>query len=126
MRSLRKLWRSMSRRQDWVRLRHMLDGVRQALEFVSNRNRGELDNDPMLLLALTRAVEIVGEAANHVSEEGRRKYPTLPWAEMVGMRNRIIHAYFEVDSDVLWETVTDDFPGLRSELETILAAEEQL
>lgn len=116
----------MSRREDWVRLRHMLDGVQQALEFVSNRSRGDLDNDPMLLLALTRAVEIVGEAAHHVSEEGRRKYPTLPWAEMVGMRNRIIHAYFEVDSDVLWETVTDDFPQLRSELESILGAEEQL
>ena len=77
MRSLRKLWRSMSRREDWVRLRHMLDGVKQALEFVNDRSRGDLDSDPMLLLALTRAVEIVGEAANHVSDEGRGKFPAL-------------------------------------------------
>jgi uncharacterized protein with HEPN domain len=116
----------MSRREDWVRLRHMLDGVRQALEFVRDRNRGDLDSDSMLLLALTRAVEIVGEAAHHVSAEGQHRYPELPWAEMVGMRNRIIHAYFEVDFDVLWETVADDFPGLCSELEAVLVAEEQL
>ena len=116
----------MSRREDWVRLRHMLDAVRQALEFVTGRDRGDLDSDPMLLLALTRAVEIVGEAANHVSEEGRRKYPALPWAEMVGIRNNVIHEYFRVNSDVLWATVADDFPKLRTELEAILTAEGRL
>lgn len=69
----------MSPDADQVRLRHMLDAARQALAFVGDRTRADLDHDQMLLLALTRAVEIVGEAAGRVSEEGRRACPGVPW-----------------------------------------------
>ncbi len=113
----------MSPDADRVRLRHMLDAARQALAFVEGRSRADLDDDPMLLLALTRAVEIVGEAAGRVTEEGRRACPGLPWPEMMGMRNRLVHAYFDVDHDVLWTTVVDRLPGLCAELDRALAVD---
>jgi uncharacterized protein with HEPN domain len=113
----------MSPDADRVRLRHMLDAARQALAFVDGRTRADLDHDPMLLLALTRAVEIVGEAAGRVSDEGRRACPGVQWPEMTGMRNRLVHAYFDVDHDVLWTTVVDQLPGLCTELERALAGE---
>jgi len=113
----------MSPEADRVRLRHMLDAARQALAFVDGRSKADLDSDAMLLLALTRAVEIVGEAAGKVTPEGRRTCPGLPWPEMTGMRNRLVHAYFDVDHDVLWTTVVERLPALCDELERALDTE---
>jgi uncharacterized protein with HEPN domain len=74
----------------------------------------------MLLFALVRAVEIVGEAASRVEGEARETLPDVPWPEIVGMRNRLIHAYFDVDRDILWSTVIQALPALRSALVRVL------
>lgn len=74
----------------------------------------------MLRFALVRAVEIVGEAAAKVSVETRQLAPGIPWREAVGIRNRLIHAYFEVDLDVLWRTAQDDLPQLHQSLQALL------
>jgi len=78
------------------------------------------DDKITLQLAITRLVEIVGEAATRVSLEGRAKYPVLPWTEMIGMRNRLIHGYDSVDLGIVWKTVRSDFPALLSAVEKIL------
>ena len=90
----------------------MIEAIEQALSFVEGRERSSLDDDAMLLLALTRAVEIVGEAAANVTAEGRSELPGVPWRSMVGMRNRLVHAYFDIDRDILWTTVTEALPPL--------------
>ncbi len=108
------------RREDAIRLRHMLDAVEEAAEFIAGASRSDLDTNRMLAFALVRAIEIVGEAAGRVSQETRSAYPDLPWREMAGMRNRIIHAYFDIDLDRVWDTVTDDLPALGSRLRAIL------
>ena len=77
---------------DRVRLRHALDAMNAAIRFVAGRDRNDLDNDEMLLFALVRAIEIVGEAAGKVTAETRAELPDLPWASIVGMRNRLVHA----------------------------------
>ena len=77
----------------------------------------------MLELALTRLVEIVGEAASKITPSDRAKYPRLPWANIVGMRQRLVHGYDVVDRQVLWDTFTDDLPPLIEKLEAILKAE---
>jgi uncharacterized protein with HEPN domain len=77
---------------DVVRLRHMIDTIHAALRFAKGRSRADLDKDQMLLFALVRAVEIIGEAASRVSVEGRAELPDLPWRAAVGMRNRLVHA----------------------------------
>jgi uncharacterized protein with HEPN domain len=97
---------------DRIRLQHMADAIDAALRFVKDRPRSDLDTDEMLLFALVRAVEVVGEAAAKGPPEGRGT-ANLPWAAVVGMRNRLVHAYFDINRDILWTTVTESLPQLR-------------
>jgi uncharacterized protein with HEPN domain len=73
--------------------------------------------------AVTRALEIIGEAARQFPESPLARYPELPWHEMIGMRNVVIHEYFGVDYEVLWRTVHEDLPPLRVAVKAILEAE---
>lgn len=106
---------------DVIRLRHMAEAAETALRFCQGRTRADLDTDDMLRFALTRAVEIIGEAANKVSIDARTQIPGIAWAVIVGMRNRLVHAYFAVDSDILWTTVSERLPPLLRELHLILS-----
>lgn len=81
------------------------------------KTRPDLDSDRMLNLALVRLLEIVGEAANRVSVEERSRFPRIPWFQLIGLRNRLIHGYDSVDFDILWQIVTQDLPPLVEELE---------
>jgi uncharacterized protein with HEPN domain len=107
---------------DDTRLRHMLESGREAMRFAEGRRREELDRDRQLVLALVKCVEIVGEAAARGTTEGRARFPSLPWNDIVGMRNRLIHGYYEVDLEQVWLTVRDDLPVLVRELEKGLAS----
>ena len=107
--------------EDRVRLQHMLDAARSAVGFTRGRGRQDLSGDEMLTFALVRALEIIGEAASQVSESAREAVPGIPWQQIVGMRHRLIHAYFEVDLDRVWDTATEYVPELIHELESILA-----
>jgi uncharacterized protein with HEPN domain len=106
-------------RDDEIRVRHMIDAIEAALRFAEGRRRSDLDSDEMLLFALVRAVEIVGEAAGKVSAEGRAEIPQGPWLAVIGMRNRLVHAYFDVDRDILWTTVTEAMPSLLTQLKAV-------
>ena len=86
---------------DRLRLQHLADALNSAIRFVQGRERGDLDADEMLLFALVRAVEIAGEAASQVTPETRAQLPDLPWNSMVAMRNRLVHAYFDINRDIL-------------------------
>ncbi len=110
----------MSRRDAAVRLRHMLDHAREAVEMARGKTRTDLDSDRKLNLALVRLLEIVGEAATRMTAPERAEYPGIPWEGMVGLRNRLIHGYDTVDIDILWQIVTRDLPPLIKSLEKIL------
>jgi uncharacterized protein with HEPN domain len=97
----------------------MLDAAREAILFVRNRGRTDLENDRMLVLALIKAIEIIGEAANQISQVTKNDLPSIPWEEMTGMRNRLVHAYFDINLDILWRTIQDDLPALIAELECV-------
>jgi uncharacterized protein with HEPN domain len=100
------------RNDDLVRIRHMIEAAESAVEFVAGRTRSDLNTDRMLLFAVVRAIEIIGEAANKVTEETRASESAIPWRALVGMRNRLIHAYFEVNTQVLWQTVSNEIPAI--------------
>lgn len=102
---------------DAARLRHMRDATEQALDFVAERTRPDSDSDPMLSLALTKLVEIIGEAAKQVSPETRARFPGVPWSDAARTRDRLIQHYFDIDFDVLWQTVTVDLLRLLAELD---------
>ena len=108
-------------KNDEIRLRHMLDSAREAVSFASGKMREDLDRERMLSLALVKAIEIIGEAASKVSENTRAEISEIPWSDIIGMRNRTIHAYYDVDREILWYTVTTELPPLIAKLEKILA-----
>src|SRR5262245_2753743 len=98
--------------RDEISLRQMLDHAREAHQLAATRSRTDLDVDRLFHLAMTRLLEIVGEAAGRVSEATRNRYPQIAWSQIVGLRNRLIHGYDQVDCDILWAIVSSDLPPL--------------
>jgi uncharacterized protein with HEPN domain len=98
----------------------MLDHARKAAILVTNRARSDLDPDLIFQLAMTRLVEIVGEAASRVSPAGRARFADIPWTQAIAARNRIVHGYDTVDDDIVWRILTEEFPVLVSALEQAL------
>jgi uncharacterized protein with HEPN domain len=111
----------MMRHDDLVRFRHMLEHAREAVSLIAGKGRADLRRERMLELALVRLIEIVGEAATRVGPEGQARHSSIPWRQVIGMRNRLVHGYDKVDLDVLWDTVEEELPPLIEELERIVA-----
>jgi len=110
----------MTRHKTEITLRQILSHAQEAVELLQGKTRQDLDQDRLLNLALTRLIEIVGEAANRVPDEVQAQYPELPWLQMRGARNRLIHGYDSVDFDILWAIVREDLPILVAQLKKIL------
>jgi uncharacterized protein with HEPN domain len=104
-------------RSDDLRLRDVIDAGRATQRFLEGRSREDVDTDPLLRAALLHEITVIGEAARALSDVTRRRYPSVPWQDMTGMRNWIAHAYRRVDSDELWRTVTVDIPELLAVLQ---------
>lgn len=111
----------MPKIDDRLRPQHMLDAAQKVRQFVQPETRQSLEADEKLALALVRLIEIIGEATAKISSERQTALPQIPWKEVIGMRNRIVHAYFEIDYDIVWDTATLNIPLLIAELEVILA-----
>src|SRR4051812_39107038 len=105
---------------DRVRLTHMLWAAREALAFASGRSRPNLDTEPMFRRAVVNCIQEIGEAASRVSTKARATSPKLPWEQIVGMRHRVVHVYFAIDHDLVWEVLERDLQPLIAELERLL------
>ena len=110
----------MSRNSTRILLADMLDAAREAHGYVRHLNREQLNGHRLLQHGLVRCIEVVGEAASRVSDEFRSAHPELPWSKIIGMRNRLVHAYFEIDLDVVWSTTRNELPILMAILEKLL------
>ncbi len=108
---------------DLTRLHHIQDAAREALGFMSGKTRKDLDNNRMLVLAIVKDLEMIGEAAGRISAECRTRHPEIPWAVMIGMRNRLTHAYFSIDLDIVFDTVTNDLVLLVEQLKRVIDEE---
>lgn len=95
----------------------MMDAARAACNFVHGRQRSDLDHDLQLVWALVKAIEIIGEAAYQMEPASRDEVPDIPWDDIIGMRHRMVHAYFDINLDILWKTVQEDLPTLIAALE---------
>ena len=111
-------------RDDTIRTLHILEAARKALHFVENRTRDDLDKDEMLAISLVHLLEIVGEGANCVSADFREQHPHIPWKKMIELRNRLIHGYFDINLDIVWDTVLEDLPPLVADIEKIIPHDE--
>jgi uncharacterized protein with HEPN domain len=102
----------------------MIEAAETAYGFVSGKARGDLDADRMPVVALVRAIEIVGETGSKVSAPTRKTAPEIPWSLIVSMRNRLVHAYFDIDHQVVWKTATEELPCLLPGLRALVANED--
>jgi len=109
---------------DLIRLRHMLAAAKEALEFAAGKTRMDLEKDRLHMLAIIKSIEIIGEAASKVTETFKTEKSNIPWNDIINMRNRLIHAYFDVNLDIVWQTVKTDLPDLIKDLEEIIPPEE--
>ena len=109
---------------DRIRLEHMREAAGHAIRFAAGCTREDLDEDRMRFDAIVREIEILGEAARAVTGPTRRRIPTVPWKEIVGMRHRLTHAYFAVDAGIVLNTVAMDLPRLVEVLDGALEASE--
>ncbi|MCE7948416.1 MAG: DUF86 domain-containing protein [Chloroflexi bacterium CFX4] len=105
---------------DRIRLQHMYDAAYEARSFAAGKTREALDADRGLVLILTQLIMIIGEAAARISEETRLAHPNVAWRAIVGMRNHLVHAYFDVDLDIIWNTIANRIPELLETLAAIL------
>ncbi len=113
----------MSKQGHTVAFQHMLEYAREAVELCRGKTRSDLDNDRMLNLALVRLLEIIGEAANRIPQQEWASHHQIPWAQIVGLRNRLIHGYDAVDFDILWQIIRKDLPPLIKQLENIIGGD---
>ena len=108
---------------DLVRLEHMLEAARKTVEFVTGETRESFENDRKLIRALTTTVGVIGEAASQISREFQDANPQIPWPQIIAMRNRLVHGYFDVNLNVLWDSATNSIPALIVELEKLMPPE---
>jgi uncharacterized protein with HEPN domain len=104
------------RPDDQIRLLHLREAATKAIDFSKGKQRHDLDDDELLRLALTKLVEIVGEAAKSISPESRSAMPQVPWRAAARMRDRLVHHYFDINLNILWQTITEDLPQLLAAL----------
>jgi uncharacterized protein with HEPN domain len=110
----------MSKRDSKISLTQMRDHAREVLDLTLNKSRADLDSNRVLSLALIRLLEIIGEAANRIPAEERALITTIPWFQIISLRNRLIHSYDQVDLDILWEVVSKDLKPLIDQLDQLL------
>jgi uncharacterized protein with HEPN domain len=107
--------------RDIIRLEHMLKCCNNILTFVEGKRKTHLSRDIMLDSAVRHQLEILGEAANAISQKTQKELPSIPWKQIIGLRNRLIHEYFDIDHDIIWQTIKEGLPPLVIEIQEYLS-----
>ncbi|HSB03184.1 MAG TPA: DUF86 domain-containing protein [Anaerolineales bacterium] len=113
-------------RRDDAYLLDILIAARKALKFVQGIDQNKFEDDEIIQNAVMRPLEIIGEASARVSKEFRKAHAEIPWREMVGLRNRLIHEYFRVDFGAVWDTIHKDLPKLIEIIEPLVPKEDEI
>ena len=108
------------KKDDTVYLRHILDAIELIKEYTEEMSENEFLSNSMAHDAVVRQIEIIGEAARNISDNFRVLHPNLPWGKMIGIRNKIIHEYFNVNFAIVWDTIQDDLPSLQKAIKSVL------
>jgi uncharacterized protein with HEPN domain len=108
--------------KDLERLNQMLEAAKDAMSFIRSKTRSDLDKDRQLTLSLVKSLEMIAHAASKVSKECQLDCEPIPWEEVVDMKQQVVHTYWEIDRDWLWERVTTDLPALVKTLEEVLSS----
>ena len=98
----------------------IIEHMNYAEGFIKNLSFKEFADDKKTVLSVTKCIEVVGEATKHIPDSIREKYPDIPWNDLAGIRDRLVHGYFKVNLEIVWTTVTQEFPELRPKMEKVL------
>jgi uncharacterized protein with HEPN domain len=107
-------------KKDLNRLNHMLDASKTICQHIASKRASDLEDDRLLLGGIIRELLLIGEAANAISQETQKQISTIPWRMVIGMRNQLIHSYFDISHLIIWSTATEDIPKLINALQKIL------
>ena len=110
-------------RRDRVYLQHILDSILAIQKFIKGVSKKNFLKNRLIQSAVLRELEIIGEATKNLSREVKKKYSEIPWKKIAGMRDKLIHAYFGVDLDLVWETIKEEIPKLERKIREILRKE---
>lgn len=109
------------KRTEQMFLNDILECIELIAEYIEGLTAEQFKNSSKEIDAIMRRIEIMGEAVKNISKETRKKYPDIPWRQIAGMRDIVIHNYFGVDEDMVWEVATKDIPALKDLVEQIIA-----
>jgi uncharacterized protein with HEPN domain len=111
-------------RKDEALLLDMLLACQKIQDFTKNLSEDDFKNNALVQSAVIREFQVLGEAARMMSDAGKETYKNIPWEKIAGMRNKLIHEYFDIRLNVVWETIRDDIPSLITQLEAVVLADE--
>lgn len=103
----------------------ILDAIDKIDEFIGNMDYGEFIQDDKTSTAVVKKIEIIGEAIKNIPKEVKAEYKTIPWKDIVGMRNKITHNYFKIDYEIVWNVVKEKLPALKMQVERVLKEMEE-
>jgi len=110
----------MKTKDDLVYLQHILDSIKWIENYVSDISQEQFLEDHLVQDAVIRQIEIIGEASKKISDSLQLVYLLIPWKDIAGMRNKLIHGYFGVDIEAVWKTVSTDIPLLKAQIDNII------
>jgi len=105
---------------DKQRLLHIIDAIAAVEEYVKDADPGIFNKNSMMRFATIKQIEIIGEAANHITTETKDKFTGISWVQIIGMRHILVHEYFGIDTDVIWEVITQYLPELKLSIESVI------
>jgi len=108
------------KKDDKVYLRHVLDAIAQVEDYLKGTTAKKFLQTRLLQDAVVRQLEIIGEASRYLSNEFHERHPEIPWGQIIGLRNRLIHAYFSINFQTIWEIIEHDLPSLKQNVERLL------
>lgn len=108
--------------RDVLRLRHIVDGAERIAGYLAGVDRAAFLSNPMLQDAVIRNLEVIGEACAYLSPELREAHPGVPWQRASGIRNRLVHGYFDVDVAIVWQTARDSLPQFLAQVKAVLGS----
>lgn len=108
--------------RDLARIEHMIESCEAIFSFIKGKRRSQLDSNKLLIAGITRHLEILGEAANAISKKTQEHLPNIPWRKIINSRNFLIHAYFDINHDIIWATIKESLPPVHQELKNYLAS----